>query len=696
MLKKIRTPLIYLAILAVVILLIASGQRLTKKNPENIEFGDLAALIKSGMLDDNGQPRVNEDGSPADNSKIAAVRIEEETLYGVYTLDYYNSVADNKLSEEDYETKLSGFKSGRNYDFYSTVSDFTYFRDEMKSLVSSVYGIEDSSVTTDDYGFTYQQEPTPQVSWFWMIFPYILLAGSVIFVFMMISRSQNRENRQAMSFGKSRARLNDGKNKKTFDDVQGCEEEKQELQEVVDFLKSPESFTKMGARIPKGLLLVGPPGTGKTLLAKAAAGEAGVPFFSISGSDFVEMFVGVGASRVRDLFQTAKRSAPAVVFIDEIDAVGRQRGAGLGGSHDEREQTLNQLLVEMDGFANNEGIIVIAATNRPDILDPALLRPGRFDRRITVGYPDVKGREDILTLSAKTKPLAEEVDLKKLAKLTPGFTGADLENVLNEAAILAARQKVKEITMAHIDEAVKRVSWGPEKKSRVISEQDKFITATHEVGHAMVAARMQHCDPVHELSIIPRGQAAGYTVTLPSGDHEHMTRGKLQDTIAMMLGGRVAEAVRLEDISTGAENDLKRATELAHRMVVEFGMSDKLGPVYLAGETEVFIAKDWGHQRNYSEQVAADIDTEVRRIMEEQFERAKAVIESESEGIERVVAALLENEHLTGDEFDKLLAGREDWQDKPAPAENTAENAAEVAAEQTGDKPAEEASEQNR
>ena len=424
-------------------------------------------------------------------------------------------------------------------------------------------------------------------------------------------------------------------------------------------MRAPKRFTEMGARIPKGVLLVGPPGTGKTLLAKAVAGEAQVPFFSISGSDFVEMFVGVGASRVRDLFSTAKKCAPAVVFIDEIDAVGRQRGAGLGGGHDEREQTLNQLLVEMDGFATNEGIIVIAATNRPDILDPALLRPGRFDRQITVNYPDVKGREAILRLHAKGKPMAEDVDLAVLAKRTPGFTGADLENVLNEAAILAARFKKKKITMIELEEAITRTVVGPEKRSRVITPEDKRITAYHEAGHAIVAKKLKNCDPVHEVSIIPRGMAAGYTMTMPENDDSHMSRGKILDEIAMMLGGRVAETVALDDICTGAYNDLQRATELARKMVVEFGMSEEIGPVFLGGQTEVFIAKDWGHQRNFSEQVAARVDAEIRRILEEQFARAREVIESDLPAMERVVAALIEYERITGEEFEKLYDGEE-------------------------------------
>ena len=422
-------------------------------------------------------------------------------------------------------------------------------------------------------------------------------------------------------------------------------------------MRDPSRFNAIGARIPKGVLLVGPPGTGKTLLAKAVAGEANVPFFSISGSDFVEMFVGVGASRVRDLFQTAKRATPAVVFIDEIDAVGRHRGAGMGGGHDEREQTLNQLLVEMDGFAPNEGIIVIAATNRPDILDPALLRPGRFDRQITVNYPDIKGREEILKVHARNKPLAPEVNLATLAKRTPGFTGADLENVLNEGAILAARNNRAKIGMAELEEAITRVQMGPEKRSRVITEADKKLTAYHESGHAIVALKLENCDPVHEVSIIPRGMAGGYTMMLPKEDKNYVTRGKLEDSIAMSLGGRVAEKLRLGDISTGAYSDLKHASETAHKMVSEYGMSEEIGPIFLGGSTEVFLGRDWGQQRNYSESLAAKVDAETQRILNRAFERAEEAIGSDLDALDRVAAMLMEYERVTGEEFAAVYGG---------------------------------------
>ncbi|MBQ4167542.1 MAG: ATP-dependent zinc metalloprotease FtsH [Clostridia bacterium] len=571
-----------------------------------------------------------------------------------------------ELTEREIAQRLESFKKGRVYDAHATVISADTFRSEMTGLICSVTGADKDSVTVNDYGFEYVLD-VEQTSWFWLIMPYIIMGAVLVGCMLLIVRASGRDNRQAMNFGKSRARLSDGKDgRKTFEDVQGCEEEKEQLAEMVDFLKDPKAFSDMGARIPKGVLLVGPPGTGKTLLAKAVAGEANVPFLSISGSDFVEMFVGVGASRVRDLFNTAKKLAPSLVFIDEIDAVGRQRGAGLGGGHDEKEQTLNQLLVEMDGFEGNQGVIVIAATNRPDVLDPALLRPGRFDRQVTVDYPDIKGREAILRLYAKNKPMAEDVDLNKIAKLTPGMTGADLENILNEAAILATRRKLKVIDTDLISEAMKRVSWGPEKKSRVVTPENKFNTATHEVGHAIVMRKLPHCDPIDELSVIQRGRALGYTSYIPSDDRTSLTRGKMLDEIAGLMGGRMAEKIRLSDISTGASNDLKRATELARRMVTEFGMSEEVGPVFLAGDAEVFIGREWGHQREYSETMAADIDREVRRILEEAAERAGRIIEENAEAMTRVIDALVEHEHISGAEFDRLLEGAEDWEDKPA------------------------------
>ncbi len=621
-LKKFKTPLIYLAIILVIVLAITGLEGDRNAETKKVEYTDFVEMVRKG--------------------EVAMVEITERELIGLKT----NSEIDKTLFPA-------------RYDFYCYIPSEQSFRSTMNAVAAEKTGKDADAITEADYSFQYTYNPPPEASIFELILPYIIILGVFAVFYYFMFRSQGGGN-QMMSFGKSRARTHiDPNNKVTFADVEGAEEEKEELKEVVEFMRSPKRFTEMGARIPKGVLLVGPPGTGKTLLAKAVAGEAGAPFFSISGSDFVEMFVGVGASRVRDLFTTAKKCAPAVVFIDEIDAVGRQRGAGLGGGHDEREQTLNQLLVEMDGFAANEGIIVLAATNRPDILDPALLRPGRFDRQITVNTPDVKGREAILRLHAKGKPLADDVDLTVLAKRTPGFTGADLANVLNEAAILAARFKKKKISMIELEEAITRTVVGPEKRSRVITPEDKRITAYHEAGHAIVAKKLKNCDPVHEVSVIPRGMAAGYTMTMPENDDNHMSRGKILDEIAMMLGGRVAETVALDDICTGAYNDLQRATALARKMVVEFGMTDAIGPVFLGGQAEVFIGKDWGHQRNFSEEVAAKVDAEVRRILDEQFARAKEAIESDIPAMERVVAALIEYERITGEEFEKIYDGEE-------------------------------------
>jgi cell division protease FtsH len=465
-----------------------------------------------------------------------------------------------------------------------------------------------------------------------------------------------------MSFGKSKAKmmLDEDKNV-TFDKVAGLEEEKEELEEVVEFLKSPKKFVEVGARIPKGVLLVGPPGTGKTLLAKAVAGEAGVPFFSISGSDFVEMFVGVGASRVRDLFENAKKNAPCIVFIDEIDAVGRKRGAGLGGGHDEREQTLNQLLVEMDGFGINEGVIVIAATNRVDILDPALLRPGRFDRKVFVGRPDVKGREEILKVHAKGKPLSDDVSLKEIAATTAGFTGADLENLLNEAAIYAARSDQKVINQSDLRHAFVRVGIGTEKRSRVISEKEKRITAYHEAGHAILFEELEELDPVHSISIIPTGMAGGYTMPLPSKDPMYMTKKKMEQEIISLLGGRAAEKLVLDDITTGASNDIERASAIARNMVVKYGMSDVIGPIQFGSDNEeVFIGRDWGHTRNYGENIAGLIDSEIKRMVDSGYEEAKSILESHIDILHKTADLLMEKEKITGAQFRALFEAKKE------------------------------------
>ena len=481
----------------------------------------------------------------------------------------------------------------------------------------------------------------------------------IVLLFWLMLMNPNKGNNQSMSFGKSKARMMNSatdKVKVTFADVAGVEEEKEELEEIVQFLKSPKKFTDMGARIPKGVLLVGHPGTGKTLLAKAVAGEAGVPFFFISGSDFVEMFVGVGASRVRDLFEQAKKNAPCIIFIDEIDAVGRQRGAGLGGGHDEREQTLNQLLVEMDGFAANEGVIVMAATNRPDVLDKALLRAGRFDRQIVVSTPDVKAREQILEVHARKKKLANDVDLGTVAKNTSGFAGADLENVLNEAALLAARKDKKEIEMVDIEEAMVKVTMGPEKKSRVISEKERKLVAYHEAGHAVVSKFLETQDDVHQISIVPRGMAGGYTMYRPSEDRSFMSKSEMEENIVSLLGGRVAESIILGDISTGASNDIERASKIARAMVTKYGMSEVLGTItFGSGQEEVFLGRDFTTQRNYSEETSAKIDEEVKKIVDKGYTTAKSLLEEHIEKLHQVAGVLLEKEKIDGEEFLSIM-----------------------------------------
>lgn len=524
----------------------------------------------------------------------------------------------------------------------------------------------DAQITTIllDKGVEVKIQEPPSPGWWANILSSLLpILIFVLLFFFMMQQTQGGGNR-VMSFGKSRARLHtDDKKRVTFADVAGADEVKEELQEIVEFLKNPKKFAELGARIPKGVLLYGPPGTGKTLLARAVAGEAGVPFFSISGSDFVEMFVGVGASRVRDLFDQAKKNAPCIVFIDEIDAVGRQRGAGLGGGHDEREQTLNQLLVEMDGFSPNEGIIIIAATNRPDILDPALLRPGRFDRQVVVDIPDVVGRKEILKVHVRGKPLAPDVDLDVLARRTPGFTGADLANLVNEAALLAARNNKTQISMQELEDSIERVIAGPEKKSKVISEQEKKLVSYHEAGHAVVGYLLPNTDPVHKVSIIPRGRAGGYTLLLPKEDRYYMTRSMLLDQVTMLLAGRVAEALVLKEVSTGAQNDLERATEIVRRMVMEYGMSEEIGPMTLGRKQEtVFLGRDLARDRNYGEEVAAAIDKEVRRMIESCYNRAKELLEKHMDTLHLVARTLFEKETLEAEEFAALMkqAGEEE------------------------------------
>ncbi len=502
-------------------------------------------------------------------------------------------------------------------------------------------------------------QPPVTAPWWVTILPtLILVVVFVIFWVFFLQQSQGGGGGKVMQFGKSKAKMiNEGNKKYTFKDVAGADEEKEELEEIVEFLKMPKKFIELGARIPRGVLLVGPPGTGKTLLAKAVAGEAGVPFFSISGSDFVEMFVGVGASRVRDLFEQAKKNSPSIVFIDEIDAVGRHRGAGLGGGHDEREQTLNQLLVEMDGFGDNQGVIIIAATNRPDILDPALLRPGRFDRQVVVGVPDVKGREEILKVHTNKKPLGDDVDLTVLAKTTAGFTGADLENLSNEAALLSARREKAVINMKEFEDAIIKVIAGPEKKTRVIMDKERKLTAYHEAGHAVITKLLPTQDPVHQVSIVPRGRAGGYTLSLPKEDKYYVSKTEMNENIITLLGGRVAEKLVLDDISTGASNDIERATAIARNMVVKYGMSETLGPITFGSpHDEVFIGKDYAQTRNYSENIAARIDNEIKLIIDSAYNRCAELLSENMEKLHAVANALLEKEKISAEEFEEIFA----------------------------------------
>ena len=544
-------------------------------------------------------------------------------------------------------------------------------KSEVKTYVASITLFIDSVENyVDDYNAAHKETPmkynwkqASDNTWWLSFLPNLILIGLLIGVWVFFMKRFSGglgDAGKQMGFGKAKIKnMTDEKRKTTFADVAGADEEKEELKEIVEFLKDPKKYNELGARIPKGVLLVGPPGTGKTLLARAVAGEAGVPFFSISGSDFVEMFVGVGASRVRDLFDQAKKNSPCIIFIDEIDAVGRQRGAGLGGGHDEREQTLNQLLVEMDGFGANEGVIMIAATNRPDILDPALMRPGRFDRQVIVGRPDIKGREEILKVHAKGKPMAPDVELKTIAKSTAGFTGADLENLLNEAALLAARKDQRAITMKEVEEATIKVVVGTEKKSRVMSDKEKKLTAYHEAGHAVATFYCTTQDPVHQISIIPRGMAGGFTMSLPSEDKSYRSRKEMLEEIVVLLGGRVAEAIILGDISTGASNDIERATNLVFSMITKYGMSEKLGPItYGSSDGEVFLGKEFGHNKTYSEETAAKIDAEVKEYITDGYQKTEKILREHISELHTVAKFLFEHEKMTGEQFILAMEGK--------------------------------------
>ncbi len=643
-----RGFMMYICLIAVfiVVALLINGMGTTVNR--RIEYSTLLQKITDGEI-----------------SRVA-ISSNGTTMVGLYN--------DSKISLSDFPSK---------YDFETNIGSEEVFNNDVKAIYAAQKGVSTAALTTSDYGFTVDYRAPITTPWYIELLPTIIMIVLMVALWLFIMRSQGGGNNKVMNFGKSHARMADPKNKVTFADVAGEDEEKEELREIVDFLKNPKMYTDMGARIPKGVLLVGPPGTGKTLLAKAVSGEANVPFFSISGSDFVEMFVGVGASRVRDLFDQAKKAAPSIIFIDEIDAVGRHRGAGMGGGHDEREQTLNQLLVEMDGFSNNEGVIVMAATNRRDILDPALLRPGRFDRQVTVNYPDLDGREAVLKVHSKGKPLNKNVDLRELAKQTPFSTGADLENIMNEAAILSARNRRKTIDTDILREAVERVQMGPEKRSHKVTPEDKRMVALHEGGHAIVGHVLPNCDDVHLVTIVPRGTSGGHTLVLPSKESDFVTKSQLLDRIAMSLGGNAAEKLMLGDISTGAQSDLKYATQLAKAMVTKYGMSESLGHVYLSGDEEVFLGRDFAHSQEYSEEVAAAIDSEVKRIIETCYETAYNTLVSFKDKLTALSELLVERETVSKDEFRCFMDGIP----YVAPAKEEIKPEPELKAE-TGDKPA--------
>ena len=640
--KPVRGFLVYALILVAIVVIAESFSLFSAPSAEKLNYNELLQMVQE--------------------EKIAALSFTGNDAVGLYK-----------------SSSIPSASFPERYDFSCTVDRDAFFS-SARVIRAKALGVSSDEVDDNDLGFTVQYQKPAVTPWYIEFLPYLVVMVLMAIFWLAVMRAQSGggANNKVMNFGKSRAHMADpSKNKITFADVAGADEEKEELAEIVDFLKNPKRFTDLGARIPKGVLLVGPPGTGKTLLAKAIAGEAGVPFFSISGSDFVEMFVGVGASRVRDLFEQAKKHAPAIVFIDEIDAVGRQRGAGLGGGHDEREQTLNQLLVEMDGFTHNEGVIVVAATNRRDILDPALLRPGRFDRQITVNYPDVAGREAILAVHCRNKKLAADVDLKTVARRTPFFTGADLENVLNEAAILTARAGAQEITQRTIMDAITRVEMGPEKRSRRVTEKDKRIVAYHEAGHALVGLNLPKADDVSMVTIVPRGSSGGHTQFLPSEESDFISREQILSRITVAMGGRAAETLIIEDVTTGASADLQSATELARRMVAQFGMDDVIGPVYHGGNTEVFLGRDFAQSRDCSEKVAAQIDEEIRKVASACQERAINILKANMDKLHRMAGVLLERETITKPELDAIMKGEAlpEHAAQSAPIERQPENA---------------------
>jgi len=630
--KILQGPLMYLLLLAVILLTVQMLSEGSAPEVNKLSYSQMLNWVEADLKNDLGEGTADTQGKT-----IAKVVIQSNNLVG------------------STEENLATFELNGHHDIQCVIPSETQFYSDVNLIYERVL---ERSVSPTEYRFELQTKLPEQPAWWIEWIPMLITIIMVGLLWYFIMRQQTGGKGMA-NFSKSRARQSDpSTNKVTFADVAGADEEKEELREIVQFLKNPKHFTKVGARIPAGVLLVGPPGTGKTLLAKAVAGEAGVPFFTISGSDFVEMFVGVGASRVRDLFDQAKKNAPAIIFIDEIDAVGRQRGAGLGGGHDEREQTLNQLLVEMDGFTHNEGVIVMAATNRSDILDPALLRPGRFDRRIVVNYPDVKGREEILKVHSRNKPLAPEVDLKVLARRTPYFTGADLMNVMNEAALLTARNNKDIITMDAIEEAITRVMMGPEKKSRKVTEMDRKLVAYHEGGHAIVGHYIPECDAIHEITTIPRGQAGGYTMHLPQEEFSYVTTARMKAQMASYMGGRVAEAIVFGDVTTGASSDIKQATEIARSMVTEYGMSEKLGPVFLGSEHEVFLGKSFSQQNtSFSEKVNTDIDTEVYNLLKEAYDRAHSILTEHVDQLHGLAKLLIEREKLDRFEFEAFMKG---------------------------------------